>query len=868
MKAVLTVISTLLIINSSAQWQDDFSDGDFTTGKIWGGDVDSFEVQNERLWLNAPSNSSISYLSTASDASINGSWEFFVEMDFNPSSTNRAFVYLISNQENLKESLNGYFVMLGNAADEVSLYRQNGSSSTKIIDGEDGILNVSNNKVKVLVNRDALGNWELYADTSANLNNYMLQGTTFDNTHMNSSFFGVRCQYTATRSDKFWFDDFVVTASPFVDTFPPVLENYIIQDLNTVDLFFNESLDLLTAENTATYHISPNIGAPFGVFFNGSFVQLSLNQSLQGFTSYTLQIQNLKDLEGNALDTSFTFSLNDAYSWNSVIINEIYPDENPSYGLPDAEFVELYNLSDDTVYTQGWTFHNDNNSGNFLPDTILPQEYAIICRTSAVEEYSLFGKTIGVASIPALKNAGDQLYIYDKYGTAIDSLYYFNSWYGLIEDENGNRKRDGGYALERINFENPCLDKDNWFPSTAEVGGTPGAINSISGGDFDEERPKILEAFALNDSIVTIQFSKGVNPFEASNPINYFVENNAFEILTIFQNVEDYSIINIAISPKIEEDMLYSIEIMNIDDCFGNLIKDTLIEFSPAVEPEVGDLIINEILFQPFTGGNDFVELYNKTNNWLNLSSIEIVRFNIDNKTQISHRVNIGNASLVMPPHSYFTFTSNVENVQTNYVIENPQWLFEANIPNYPNSDAIAGIVLHDSIVIDKLQYSPRWHFELVNNTRGVSLERINPNFETQDRNNWKSAAEGAGKATPTRINSQFFDAGFSDVSLRVEPTVFTPDGDGYKDFAQIFYQLKETGFVANVSIFDANGREVKKLVANQTIGIEGKWTWDGTNKEGRKAEIGIYIVMADLFSASGKKLLLKEKVVLGANFK
>jgi hypothetical protein len=317
-----------------------------------------------------------------------------------------------------------------------------------------------------------------------------------------------------------------------------------------------------------------------------------------------------------------------------------------------------------------------------------------------------------------------------------------------------------------------------------------------------------------------------------------------------------------------ETGTLYRLGVNNIDDCFNNFMEDTIVEVSPAVIPKVGDLILNEILFEPYTGGSDFIEVYNRSMSWLNLSDIEIVRFDIDDDTEISHRVNISNATLVMPPNSYFTFSADIENIQLNYFVENLPWLFEADIPNYPNSDAIAGIVLNDSLVLDKLQYSARWHFELVNNTGGVSLERINPSDETQDRNNWKSAAEGMGNATPTRINSQYFDAGFSDASLRIEPPVFTPNGDGYKDFSQIFYQLKEAGFVANVSIFDANGREIKKLAANQSIGVEGKWTWDGTNKEGEKADIGIYLVLADLFSPSGKKILLKEKVVLGTNLK
>ena len=56
--------------------------------------------------------------------------------------------------------------MLGNSADEISLYRQSGTTRTRIIDGVDGRLNLSASSTKVKVTRDASGNWELFSDVA------------------------------------------------------------------------------------------------------------------------------------------------------------------------------------------------------------------------------------------------------------------------------------------------------------------------------------------------------------------------------------------------------------------------------------------------------------------------------------------------------------------------------------------------------------------------------------------------------------------------------------------------------------------------------------------------------------------------------
>jgi hypothetical protein len=868
MRGLFTVIFWMIALLSFSQWQDDFSDGDFTNGKVWFGDIDSFVVENEQLRLMAPANASRSYLATESDASVDGMWEFYVEMGFNPSSTNRAFVYLISDNSNLKEPLNGYFVMLGNTADEVSLYRQNGNSWVKIIDGEDGILNTNRVRVRVRVNRDALGNWELFADTSVGFTGYVSQGTVFDNTYMNGNYFGVLCQYTATRSNQFWFDDFNVTATKYVDVTPPVLLSHTVNPLNRITLQFNENLNASSAVYTNHYSVVPDLQTPFQAEYFPALnqVRLEFYEPVKGGVEYNFRINGVTDLAGNALDTSFVIRVRDAYGWNSVLINEIYPDENPSFGLPVAEFVELYNPGEDTLFTQGWRFANDNSFGNFPADTILPGQFVIICRSSAVAEYSAFGKTMAITSMPALKNAGDELRVLDRYGNVLDSLHYFNSWFRNILDDMGNNKKDGGYTLERISTNSPCRGITNWYPSVAEIGGTPAAPNSVSDIDFQHNIPVLTSAFATEPTRITLVFSESVNPLLAINTQLYSVSGGV-SVSGALVSGGNLNTIVLQVSPPLESSQSYTLSVWGIEDCFGNVSELQETEVFLALSPVAGDIVINEILFNPVVGGADYLEIYNRSGKALNIQGLRIVRYRLDNPEEIMQQVLVASQPMVMPPYSYFTYTSDTANVLANYHVENPEWLFQLNLPNFPNSEAILAITLFDTMELDRLQYRTNWHFELLDNQRGVSLERINPDGSTQDRHNWKSAAGGRGSGTPTYRNSQFFQSEFTSSTLWVEPEVFTPDGDGYKDFTQIFYKVSETGYVANVAVFDAVGREVRRLASNQLIPTEGQWRWDGANMLGEKAPIGIYIVLVELFSPSGKKEMLKEKVVLGARF-
>ena len=167
-KSIFTFIILLHTNLVFGQFTDNFSDGNFTTSPAWSGNIGHFEIDSfSKLHLN-DSITNTSYLTTQSQAIINASWEFEIKLEFPPSTSNYAKVYLTSDGQDLTSSLNGYFVKIGGESgtiDDVSLYVQNGNSNTKIIDGTDGLA-ANSPEFKIKVTRDAIGNWELFLDTS------------------------------------------------------------------------------------------------------------------------------------------------------------------------------------------------------------------------------------------------------------------------------------------------------------------------------------------------------------------------------------------------------------------------------------------------------------------------------------------------------------------------------------------------------------------------------------------------------------------------------------------------------------------------------------------------------------------------------
>ena len=169
--------------------------------------------------------------------------------------------------------------------------------------------------------------------------------------------------------------------------------------------------------------------------------------------------------------------------------------------------------------------------------------------------------------------------------------------------------------------------------------------------------------------------------------------------------------------------------------------------------------------------------------------------------------------------------------------------------------------------MIDRFSYNDDMHFELINDPEGVSLEKVNPNYSSNDLSNWHSAAESIGWATPGMVNSQVYNGGLGTDFFKVETEVFSPDNDGHEDVAVFSYNLNASGMVGSVVIYDKNGRIIKRVLNNELLGVDGQLTWDGTNEQGNKASVGIYLVYFESFTANGEVFSQRSPITLKTRF-
>ncbi len=283
----LSLLSTLSMSQSSVGFVDDFSDGNFSSNPVWIGDTSKFWVNaNLELQLNDTFavKTSPSYLSTVSTSINNAVWEFNFKYDFSPSTSNYGIVYLVADQSDVSQALDGYYVWLGGVSgstDDVSLYKTSRAVSTdvKIIDGRNGTVGTSSVDLRVRVTRDSLGNWELFSDTSAHGNNYISEGTIRDTTHLTSSYFGLYCRYSSGRSDNFYFDSILVSGSAFSDQLPPQLTNLSVIDSVQLVLQFSERIKP-SSVLSSNFIVNNGIGSAISSsIVQGDSTRISLNFS-------------------------------------------------------------------------------------------------------------------------------------------------------------------------------------------------------------------------------------------------------------------------------------------------------------------------------------------------------------------------------------------------------------------------------------------------------------------------------------------------------------------------------------------------------------------------------------------------------------
>jgi hypothetical protein len=539
-----------------------------------------------------------------------------------------------------------------------------------------------------------------------------------------------------------------------------------------------------------------------------------------------------------------------------IVIDEIMFDPSPQVGLPSNEWIELKNTTSTAINLQGWRIGDaTGSSGTMAPVVLQPDSFLIVCTSSAVTTMSSFGRTISVTSFPSLNNTGDRIYLQSSSGKIIHAVDYLPSW---LQDP---AKEDGGWTLEMIDPKNPCGGMSNWKASIHPSGGTPGKTNSVDGVNPDNIPPQLVRTYTTDSVTIIAVFNEPLDSASANTSSNYKINNLSPAVANVRGPV--FNTVELKFTSPLQKNTVYELSATGVKDCKGNLLGvNNKAQAGLASEVAPLDIVINEILFNPKPTQYDYVELYNKSNKIIDANTIYIANRNTAGTISSSRLLSA--VPFFIYPGEYVVVTENVSALQMGYLVLNPANIITiSSLPSYPDDKGIVVITNEQQQVIDEVPYSENWHFALLDNKEGVALERVNPSGSSTQSANWHSASSTAGYGTPTYRNSQFMQDQLTSVSVEVTPKIFSPDNDGYNDIATISYHVDTTGYVANVIVFDAGGRIVRKLVKNDLAGYSGTWNWDGFGENHERLAVGTYVVYTEFFNLQGKRKVFKNSVVL-----
>lgn len=843
---------------SAAQWSESFQNG-WNNGNGWQGDVNAFTVENEMLRSdNIVLNHSF-YITRPLVLKDDLEWRLTVNLRFNTSSVNYTDIVLWSDSVNPGNSGNCYFLRIGNTKDELAFYRiRNNGAPELLMDGRDNLTAGSNNFIYLKINLETGGKWIINSKSDP-ATNWYLEGSAKDSIAQKAGYFGILIkQSTASFFKKHYFDDIYI-GEAIRDTAGPILNSYELHSDSQISLSFDEPIRLPSSLDSCFQWSGGVVNRMADI--TGAQVVLSLQPGFTKLSNYQLRLTAISDTSGNRMmDTivQFKFALPDYPNASNLMITEMMVDPDPVVQLPPAEFIELYNPSHSPVFLKGVVLR-DPTSSAILPDFVLqPFSHVILCSPEQVSDFEFFGNALGIQGLPSLNNSGDSIFLLNDKGEIIDQVFYVSNWYRETD------KSSGGYSLELIDTGWHCEQELNWKASADPSGGTPGRYNSVKGRIMDTLAPAVLALYSISAREVSWQLSE--MPSNGPNALGLTSDLLNFKPAKI--EFMDQGVTLMVITPEVtfEANKPYKFAIQGLKDCSGNVSDLRELSFMLPDSAAEGDLVINEVLFNPPPNGSDFIELLNISEKSLDLSTLYLA--NRDDNGVIKSKSRISQLPLLFYPGDYILFSRDPEFVKSQFPKKDAQVFVQVpDIPALPDEKGNLLIITDTDEIIDFMEYDESMHHPLIQNTEGVSLEKIYPEKSGALTKNWHTAASSAGYGTPGLPNSQLRYESKPDQVLIDQP-VFSPDGDGYMDMLMIGIKSEFEGSAMNVVILDVMGRTIKELAKGIILGSENLLYWNGTDDKNSPCAVGAYLVYVEIFDKEAEIRRYKFPVTLAARLK
>ena len=151
------------------------------------------------------------------------------------------------------------------------------------------------------------------------------------------------------------------------------------------------------------------------------------------------------------------------------------------------------------------------------------------------------------------------------------------------------------------------------------------------------------------------------------------------------------------------------------------------------------------------------------------------------------------------------------------------------------------------------LVYSEKMHFSWLSETEGRSLERKELKVLPDDTQNWASASDNVGYASPTGINSQFTNE--SDRKMQavwLSATILNPYGSAYENALELNFNMKGEMVFMNAKLFSLSGSFVSEVMHGLSLKNAGKVKWD-LAIDNKVVPEGAYILSIECHTENGK---------------
>lgn len=794
MKQILLLLLVNLPLLVYSQFQEGFDGPDITSKNVWQGDLSDFII-NEDGWLELVGDSvkSSSKLQVSLAFSDTMVWQFDVKMDFIPSNYNHIRFNLLTDRLSVVGIDETYYVQIGNNNKTISLRRLRETESTPKRYIEQELDILKTNNVKLRV--------KVTLENSKKWTLYVQEA--------GKSFFSS------------------------IGTFEQKLQSKQLKYIKSgFDFHYSQKkrghyIDNIEVSSRIIPHEEPNIPTESEVQFvdieainyTGAKLNFSAPIDINNANFYA---------EGEGFESKEIINRKKLYNANSVIID--FPHElalNTPYTFYWEGIVDQLGLPVKDGNVSVKLVNEESGEEEETPETPEEQPEAPIesYPEKAVRINEVMADPKGLTALPET----EYIELYNTSDSSIDlsswKLHYGNNSVALTGIEIPAHEwavlYRSGREIEAGNGQACPLNK---FPSALANTGKELSLYDGSGKQIDQYTyPKAKPACSWEYSEEGWHLStdpRGGTPGEANSGAK--------------ENEEE---------PEEEPDEPE--EETNPEP-----------EIPEALQPQPGDIIFNELLPEPFVDGSEYIELYNRSKQELSLKDVCISTRKTDGS--LNTRYPLEAYPQTLQAGDYLLLTKSIEGVENFYSLPaSLNWL-ECKLPVLSNTGSTVVLYREDGeIIIDEVSYSPKWHAPTVKNKKGVALERKDPDKDSQNADNWTSAASSAGFGTPGLENSQYLSEETETDSEEIDDPIYQPTGT-----FQIPYRLNQSGYMARGWIFDLSGRKVALIADNILLGTQGYLEWNGKGRDGSPLNTGIYIIYLELWHPGGN-VIRKKQVLL-----